>query len=162
MDLVYPFRNFSDALRPGPAAQAAFWGQHGQPVALTVQSAPWKTAFYAFALEALGPDDLAEVLGDTVAWLSPLGDSALAVDLPAAHGRGENPATVSFAEVAVPMFLRVQVYPATVFARLGGLVFAFVTAWIFGREFSDHTAKELLAVPGITAKIVQAIKSHLE
>jgi iron(III) transport system permease protein len=32
--------------------------------------------------------------------------------------------TLSFAEVAVPMFLRVQVYPATVFARLGGLVFA--------------------------------------
>ena len=32
--------------------------------------------------------------------------------------------TLSFAEVAVPMFLRVQVYPATVFARLGGLVYA--------------------------------------
>jgi len=95
MDLVYPFRNFSDALRPGPAAQAAFWGQHGQPVALTAQNAPWKTAFYAFALEALGPDDLAQVLGDTVGWLSPLGDSALAVDLPAVPVGGELAYTLS-------------------------------------------------------------------
>jgi uncharacterized repeat protein (TIGR01451 family) len=95
MDLVYPFRNFSDALRPGPAAQAAFWGQHGQPVALTLAVAPWKTAFYAFALEALNPGDLAEVLGDTVGWLSPLGDSALAVDLPAVPAGGELAYTLS-------------------------------------------------------------------
>ena len=26
----------------------------------------------------------------------------------------------------------------------GAILFAIVTAWIFGREFSDHTAKELL------------------
>jgi uncharacterized repeat protein (TIGR01451 family) len=80
MDLVYPFRNFSDALRPSPAAGTAFWGQHGQPVALTKNGPPWKTAFYAFALEALGPSDMATVVGNTVDWLSPLGDSALAVD----------------------------------------------------------------------------------
>src|SRR5512132_311672 len=29
----------------------------------------------------------------------------------------------------------------------GAIVFAIFTAWIFGREFSDHTAKELLALP---------------
>jgi ABC-2 type transport system permease protein len=29
----------------------------------------------------------------------------------------------------------------------GAILFAFITAWVFGREFSDHTAKELLAVP---------------
>ena len=29
----------------------------------------------------------------------------------------------------------------------GAIVFAIVTAWVFGREFSDHTAKELLALP---------------
>ena len=29
----------------------------------------------------------------------------------------------------------------------GGMLFAFITAWVFGREFSDHTVKELLAVP---------------
>ena len=29
----------------------------------------------------------------------------------------------------------------------GAILFAIVTAWVFGREFSDHTAKELLALP---------------
>lgn len=29
----------------------------------------------------------------------------------------------------------------------GAILFAFVTAWVFGREFFDHTAKELLALP---------------
>jgi ABC-2 type transport system permease protein len=30
---------------------------------------------------------------------------------------------------------------------MGALLFAFITAWVFGREFSDHTVKELLALP---------------
>ena len=80
MDLVYPFRNFSDALRPGSEARISFWGQHGQPVALTMAEAPWKTAFYAFAVEALSPDDMADLLGSTVDWLSPLGDSKLEIN----------------------------------------------------------------------------------
>lgn len=29
----------------------------------------------------------------------------------------------------------------------GAIVFAIITAWVFGREFSDRTAKELLALP---------------
>jgi ABC-2 type transport system permease protein len=32
-------------------------------------------------------------------------------------------------------------------AAMGALLFAFITAWVFGREFSDHTAKELLSLP---------------
>jgi len=38
----------------------------------------------------------------------------------------------------------------------GGMIFAFITAWVFGREFSDHTAKELLAVPTPRRTIVGA------
>jgi ABC-2 type transport system permease protein len=38
----------------------------------------------------------------------------------------------------------------------GALIFAFVTAWVFGREFADHTAKELLAVPTRREMIVGA------
>lgn len=82
MPLDYPFRNFSDVLRPGPAADVAFWGQHGQPVALTTGSSPWKTAFYAFSVEALNREDMAWVMGNTVGWLSPLGDSTFTVDRP--------------------------------------------------------------------------------
>lgn len=38
----------------------------------------------------------------------------------------------------------------------GLLVFALVTAWIFGREFTEHTAKDLLALPTPREAIVAA------
>lgn len=38
----------------------------------------------------------------------------------------------------------------------GGVVFAIFTIWVFGREFSDHTAKELLALPTPREAIVTA------
>src|SRR6266542_6113656 len=38
----------------------------------------------------------------------------------------------------------------------GGVLFSLVTTWVFGREFSDHTAKELLALPTPRAAIVAA------
>lgn len=38
----------------------------------------------------------------------------------------------------------------------GAIVFSIVTAWIFGREFSDHTAKDLMALPTSREKIVAA------
>lgn len=38
----------------------------------------------------------------------------------------------------------------------GAVVFAIVTAWVFGREFSDRTAKELLALPTSREAIVAA------
>ena len=38
----------------------------------------------------------------------------------------------------------------------GVIVFSIVTAWIFGREFSDHTAKDLMALPTTRETIVTA------
>jgi ABC-2 type transport system permease protein len=38
----------------------------------------------------------------------------------------------------------------------GAIVFSIVTAWVFGREFSDHTAKDLMALPTSREKIVLA------
>lgn len=38
----------------------------------------------------------------------------------------------------------------------GSIVFAFIMAWVFGREFSDHTVKELLAIPTSRSTIVGA------
>ena len=38
----------------------------------------------------------------------------------------------------------------------GALIFAVITIWVFGREFSDHTIKELLALPTGRAAIVWA------
>ena len=40
---------------------------------------------------------------------------------------------------------------------VGGIIlFAILTAWVFGREFSDHTVKELLALPTSRDTIVAA------
>ncbi|MBL8991762.1 MAG: ABC transporter permease [Spirochaetia bacterium] len=38
----------------------------------------------------------------------------------------------------------------------GGILFAVFTAWVFGREFSDRTAKELLALPTSREAIIAA------
>ena len=38
----------------------------------------------------------------------------------------------------------------------GVIVFSIVTAWVFGREFSDHTAKDLMALPTSREVIVTA------
>src|SRR5919106_4492945 len=38
----------------------------------------------------------------------------------------------------------------------GVIVFSIVTAWVFGREFSDRTAKDLMALPTSRANIVTA------
>ncbi|NTU79064.1 MAG: ABC transporter permease subunit [Chloroflexales bacterium] len=38
----------------------------------------------------------------------------------------------------------------------GAILFALITAWVFGREFSDHTVKELLALPTPRGAIVGA------
>jgi ABC-2 type transport system permease protein len=39
---------------------------------------------------------------------------------------------------------------------LGQILFAFITAWVFGREFSDHTVKEWLALPTPRHAVVSA------
>lgn len=38
----------------------------------------------------------------------------------------------------------------------GSILFSIVTAWVFGREFSDHTVKELLALPTLREVTVTA------
>src|SRR5262245_61062477 len=38
----------------------------------------------------------------------------------------------------------------------GALLFTVVTTWVFGREFADHTVKQLLALPTPRAAIVGA------
>lgn len=38
----------------------------------------------------------------------------------------------------------------------GVLVFGFIASWIFGREYADGTAKDLLSLPTSRAKIVHA------
>ncbi len=88
-ELIYPFPNWSDALTPTQAAKPAVLGGHGHPIAVTRKgesgSVCTKSAFFAFPLEALARDAMAEVMCQAVGWLSWLGDSSLAVDKPLAQ-----------------------------------------------------------------------------
>ncbi len=45
-------------------------------------------------------------------------------------------------------------FMAQAVAAGGMILFSIVTIWIFGREFSDHTVKELLAVPTSREKMI--------
>ena len=49
-----------------------------------------------------------------------------------------------------------EVFTGYAIAVGGVIVFSIVTAWVFGREFSDHTAKDLMALPTSREKIVTA------
>jgi len=52
-----------------------------------------------------------------------------------------------------PSFFNFQ---AQAVAAAGMVLFSILTIWVFGREFSDHTVKELLALPTSRAAIVTA------
>lgn len=41
-------------------------------------------------------------------------------------------------------------------AGIGLVLFGFITSWVFGREYSDHTMKDLLALPVPRSSIVRA------
>lgn len=47
-------------------------------------------------------------------------------------------------------------YVMVMIGMVEGILFGFLTAWVFGREFSDRTAKELLALPTPRGTIVAA------
>lgn len=56
-------------------------------------------------------------------------------------------------EASWPAYLNLL---AQIIAVGGLLIFGFVTSWIFGREYADHTVKDLLALPYSRAVIVIA------
>ena len=86
--LDYPFRNFSDSVMPVPGAAVAFRGQHGQPGAVThagvcVAGDPacrWRTAFFAFPVEAFPLAERTTVMERVVGRLNWLGSSELLAD----------------------------------------------------------------------------------
>jgi len=91
-DLVYPYKNFSDALTPTASADVAFVGQEGQSNALTnieVNSqdgnVSWRTTFFAFNPDGLSSPALTRLMQRVVGWLSWLGGSTLTADRTIAH-----------------------------------------------------------------------------
>lgn len=75
--LSYPFTNWSDAVTPGPTAQAALQDQRQLIVGVVNGAANWRTAFFSFPLEALDAVARQTLIGRTLLWLSPLGESRL-------------------------------------------------------------------------------------
>ncbi len=86
--LDYPFRNLSDSVMPIPGAAVTFRGQHGQPAAVThggmcADGSPacrWRTAFFAFPVEAFPLAERTTLMARVVGRLNWLGSSELLAD----------------------------------------------------------------------------------
>lgn len=84
--LTYPYRNWSDALLLSAAAHATLHDEHLYTVAAARPADSWRTAFFAFPLEAMEDAARRTLLERTLLWLSPLGESRLQVPPAAAAG----------------------------------------------------------------------------
>lgn len=82
VELVYPFRNWSDGAEPDRGAAVVARAAGGAPVALAAQgrqTSTWRSLFYAFPVETLPLEARADALSRGVGWLSPLGRSRWSV-----------------------------------------------------------------------------------
>jgi hypothetical protein len=82
-DVVYPYKNFSDALTPTASAAVAFVGQGGQPNAVTnvgPNLPQWRTTFFAFNPDGLNGEALTRLMQRIAGWLSWLGGSTVTAD----------------------------------------------------------------------------------
>ena len=84
--LVFPFRNWGDGMTPGPQARGVLQDQHLSIIGVTRSAATWRTAFFSFPLETLDDAARQALLGRTLVWLSPLGESRLEAPVTAAEG----------------------------------------------------------------------------
>jgi iron(III) transport system permease protein len=105
------------------ATSGILFGPLGVLLVLTFAFAPVFTALVALGLRGLDPslEEAARTMAGPVRVV-------LRILLPAAAPAGILAGlvvfTLSFSELGVPMFLRVETFPAAVFARLGGIAYA--------------------------------------
>jgi len=84
--LTFPFLDWSDALLPTAQARATLQNQHQFTVGMTRSAPDWRTAFFSFPLETLADAPRRTLLGRTLVWLSPMGESRLEAPPAAAEG----------------------------------------------------------------------------
>ena len=84
--LLYPFTNWSDAVVPARGAQGLLMDEHRLIAGVANSAARWRTAFFPFPLETLDDAARQKLLGRTLLWLSPLGESRLEAPSFAAEG----------------------------------------------------------------------------
>ncbi len=83
-ELEYPYRNWSDEITPTASATGVFADQRGEICAVanltTATATEFRSVFFGFPFDALPKDAAPVIMSRVVEWLSPLGDSSLAVD----------------------------------------------------------------------------------
>jgi uncharacterized repeat protein (TIGR01451 family) len=84
--LLYPFPDWSDAVVPTQQARATLQNERLFTVGIVRPAPNWRTAFFSFPLETLADSARATLLGRTMVWLSPLGESKL--EAPPVAGEG--------------------------------------------------------------------------
>ena len=84
--LLYPYRDWSDVVTVAPGAVGLLQNQRGFTSAVGRRAADWRTAFFPFPLEALSDDARETLIGRTILWLSPFGESHFETPAVAAAG----------------------------------------------------------------------------
>jgi uncharacterized repeat protein (TIGR01451 family) len=84
--LFYPFPNWSDGIIVGAPTTATVEDRAGNVIGAARAGASWRTAFFAFPLEALQAAARQELLQRALLWLSPLGASRLEAPAVAREG----------------------------------------------------------------------------
>ncbi len=86
--LTFPFRNWGDGVTPGAPARGVLQDQGQFTVGVVRPAGKWRTAFFAFPLETLDDAARRTLVGRTLVWLSPMGESRL--DAPAFAAEGSH------------------------------------------------------------------------
>jgi uncharacterized repeat protein (TIGR01451 family) len=84
--LTFPFPDWSDALIPTAQARGTLQDERLFTASVTRPAQNWRTAFFAFPLETLADSPRRALLGRTLVWLSPMGESRLEAPPAAAEG----------------------------------------------------------------------------
>jgi len=84
--LIYPFKNWSDGLIPTSTAQAILIDRNLNNIGILHPTDQWRTAFFSFPPETLEERARQTLLGKTLLWISPFGESQL--DAPRAAAAG--------------------------------------------------------------------------
>lgn len=84
--LIYPFKNWGDGLIPTTTAQAILVDRNMNNIGILHPTDHWRTAFFSFPPETLEERARQTLLGKTLLWISPFGESQLDAPKTAAAG----------------------------------------------------------------------------
>lgn len=101
-DLDFPYNNWSDGLLPAPDAIPVLQDNQGYINGLFNEGNGFRTAFYALPLETLPLESMRYILGQSLLWISSMGNSRLEAP----------PAAAAGSEITVTLALQLAEAPA--------------------------------------------------